>query len=165
MRDATLRRGPAGRRRDRARRAADQRGRHLRPLPGGRGRSTRWCSTRPRPSGSPPRSRRSPRGCRDRQSLQLYVQARRSHSRSCWPTRPTAASRPPAQREDGGEHERATAIRRLGIAQEQSIRTSAQTVAPLPLRYLVVCPVAARGPLAADRAAAAAGAARQGRSP
>ncbi len=42
--------------------------------------------------------------------------------------------------EDAGQPDRATAIRRLGIAQEQSLRKTARAISPLRLRYLVVCP-------------------------
>jgi hypothetical protein len=76
----------------------------------------------------------------DRQSLQLYVQGTPLELQEILADETHRCEQAAGAAEDIGEHERATAIRRLGIAQEQSIRTNALTVAPLHLRYLVVCP-------------------------
>jgi TraG P-loop domain len=76
----------------------------------------------------------------DRQSLQLYVQGTPLELEEILADETHRCEQAAGAAEDIGEHERATAIRRLGIAQEQSIRTNALTVAPLHLRYLVVCP-------------------------
>jgi DNA helicase HerA-like ATPase len=76
----------------------------------------------------------------DRQSLQLYVQATPLSLEEILAEESHRSEQAAGAAEDLGEYERATAIRRLAIAQEQSIRISAQTVAPLRLRYLVVCP-------------------------
>ena len=76
----------------------------------------------------------------DRQSLQLYVQGTPLALDELLAEETHHCEQAAGAAEDIGEHERAQAIRRLGIAQEQSIRTHALTVAPLALRYLVVCP-------------------------
>src|ERR1700679_1982765 len=76
----------------------------------------------------------------DRQSLQLYVQGTPLELEEILADETHRCEQAAGAAEDIGEHERATAIRRLGIAQEQSIRTNALTVAPLHLRYLMVCP-------------------------
>ncbi|MFZ1153970.1 MAG: hypothetical protein WAN93_03600 [Solirubrobacteraceae bacterium] len=76
----------------------------------------------------------------DRQSLQLYVQATALDLEALLAEETYRCERAAGSAEDAGEHERAKAIRRLGIAQEQSLRKTAQTVKPLRLRYLVVCP-------------------------
>src|ERR1035441_10091168 len=76
----------------------------------------------------------------DRQSLQLYVQGTPLDLEEVLADETHRCEQAAGAAEDIGEYERAKAIRRLGIAQEQSIRVNAQTVAPLCLRYLVVCP-------------------------
>jgi hypothetical protein len=76
----------------------------------------------------------------DRQSLQLYVQGVPLALDELLAQEAYGCEQAAGAAEDIGEPERAKAIRRLGIAQEQSIRTRAQTVAPLELRYLVICP-------------------------
>ena len=76
----------------------------------------------------------------DRQSLQFYVQGTPLALDELLAEETHHCEQAAGAAEDIGEHERAQAIRRLGIAQEQSIRTHALTVAPLALRYLVVCP-------------------------
>src|SRR5271155_5627613 len=76
----------------------------------------------------------------DRQSLQLYVQGTPLALDEILAEETHRCEQAAGAAEDIGEDERAQAIRRLGIAQEQSIRTHALTVAPLELRYLVVCP-------------------------
>ncbi len=76
----------------------------------------------------------------DRQSLQLYVQGTPLALDEILAEETHHCEQAAGAAEDIGEDERAQAIRRLGIAQEQSIRTHALTVAPLELRYLVVCP-------------------------
>ena len=76
----------------------------------------------------------------DRQSLQLYVQGTALALEEILADETHRCEQAAGAAQDIGEHERAKAIRRLGIAQEQSIRATARTVAPLQLRYLVVCP-------------------------
>jgi hypothetical protein len=76
----------------------------------------------------------------DRQSIQLYVQGTPLALEEILADETHRCEQAAGAAQDIGEHERAKAIRRLGIAQEQSIRNTAQTVAPLYLRYLVVCP-------------------------
>ena len=76
----------------------------------------------------------------DRQSLQLYVQGTPLELEEILAEETHRCELAAGAAEDIGEHERATAIRRLGIAQEQSIRTTALSIAPVRLRYLVVCP-------------------------
>jgi hypothetical protein len=76
----------------------------------------------------------------DRQSLQLYVQGTPLDLEALLAEETYRCERAAGAAEDAGEHDRATAIRRLGIAQEQSIRKTARTVKPLRLRYFVVCP-------------------------
>ncbi|HEX4836941.1 MAG TPA: hypothetical protein VFV03_00230, partial [Solirubrobacteraceae bacterium] len=76
----------------------------------------------------------------DRQSLQLYVQGTPLDLEALLSEETYRCERAAGAAEDAGEHDRAKAIRRLGIAQEQSIRRTARTVRPLRLRYLVICP-------------------------
>ncbi len=76
----------------------------------------------------------------DRQSIQLYVQGTPLELEEILADETHRCEQAAGAAQDIGEHERATAIRRLGIAQEQSIRVTAQTVAPLRVRYFVVCP-------------------------
>ncbi len=76
----------------------------------------------------------------DRQSLQLYVQGSTLDVEALLAEETYRCERAAGAAEDAGETERATAIRRLGIAQEQSIRKTARAINPLRLRYLVVCP-------------------------
>jgi hypothetical protein len=76
----------------------------------------------------------------DRQSLQLYVQGTPLDVEALLAEETYRCERAAGAAEDSGETERATAIRRLGIAQEQSIRKTARAINPLRLRYLVVCP-------------------------
>jgi hypothetical protein len=76
----------------------------------------------------------------DRQSLQLYVQGTPLALDDVLAEESHHCEQAAGAAEDIGEHERARAIRRLGIAQEQSIRTHALAVAPLELRYIVLCP-------------------------
>jgi DNA helicase HerA-like ATPase len=76
----------------------------------------------------------------DRQSLQLYVQGTPLDLEEVLAEETHRCEQAAGAAEDAGEDERATAIRRLGIAQEQSIRATALNVAPLTLRYLVICP-------------------------
>jgi len=76
----------------------------------------------------------------DRQSLQLYVQGIRLELDEVFAEQTHQCEQAAGAAEDIGESERGTAIRRLGIAQEQSLRAHAQSVAPLRLRYLVICP-------------------------
>ena len=76
----------------------------------------------------------------DRQSLQLYVQGTPLSLDEVLAQETHRCEQAAGAAQDIGENERAQAIRRLGIAQEQSLRTHALTVAPLELRYLVLCP-------------------------
>jgi hypothetical protein len=76
----------------------------------------------------------------DRQSLQLYVQGTPLDLENVLAEETHRCEQAAGAAEDIGEDERATAIRRLGIAQEQSIRATALTVAPVSLRFLVICP-------------------------
>ncbi len=76
----------------------------------------------------------------DRQSLQLYVQGTPLDLEGILAEETRGCEQAAGAAEDIGEGEHATAIRRLGIAQEQSIRATALNVAPLTLRYLVICP-------------------------
>jgi hypothetical protein len=76
----------------------------------------------------------------DRQSLQLYVQGTPLDLEDVLAQETHRCEQAAGAAEDIGEPERARAIRRLGIAQEQSIRVNALAVAPVRLRYLVICP-------------------------
>ena len=76
----------------------------------------------------------------DRQSLQLYVQGTPLALDDVLAEEKRCCEQAAGAAQDIGESERAQAIRRLGIAQEQSIRTHALTVAPLQVRYVVLCP-------------------------
>jgi hypothetical protein len=76
----------------------------------------------------------------DRQGLQLYVQGTPLELEDVLAEETHRCEQAAGAAEDVAEDGRATAIRRLGIAQEQSIRATALNVAPLTLRYLVICP-------------------------
>lgn len=76
----------------------------------------------------------------DRQSLQLYVQGTPLALEDVLAQETHRCEQAAGACEDAGERERASAIRRLGIAQEQSIRVNALRVAPVRLRHLVICP-------------------------
>jgi len=76
----------------------------------------------------------------DRQSMQLYVQGSTLDVEELLAEETYRCERAAGAAEDAGEHDRARAIRRLGIAQEQSIRKTARTINPLRVRYLVICP-------------------------
>jgi len=76
----------------------------------------------------------------DHQSVQLYLQGTRLELDELLADEKNRCEQAAGAAEDADQAERASAIRRLGVAQEQSIRTSARAVAPLRLRYLVVCP-------------------------
>src|ERR1700722_5226172 len=76
----------------------------------------------------------------DCQSLQLYVQGTPLDLEALLAEETYRCERASGAAEDTGERDGAIAIRRLGIAQEQSIRRTARTVKPLCLRYFVVCP-------------------------
>jgi hypothetical protein len=76
----------------------------------------------------------------DRESLQLYVQATALQLEELLADETHRCEQAAGAAQDTGERARAKAIRRLGIAQEHSIRSTARTLAPLELRYLVVCP-------------------------
>ncbi|MHB8234996.1 MAG: VirB4 family type IV secretion system protein [Solirubrobacteraceae bacterium] len=76
----------------------------------------------------------------DRQSLQLYVQGAPLQLEELLADESNRCEQAAGAAQDVGMPARATAIRRLGLAQEQTIRDSAAAVAPLCLRYLVICP-------------------------
>lgn len=76
----------------------------------------------------------------DRQSLQLVVEGTPLELDELLASETHRCEQAAGAAEDQGEHERARAIRRFGIAQEQSIRTTALHVAPVRVRYLVICP-------------------------
>jgi type IV secretory system conjugative DNA transfer VirD4/TraG family protein len=76
----------------------------------------------------------------DRQSLQLYVRGTPLELEDVLARETHRCEQAAGAAEDIGEAERARAIRRLGLAQEQSIRTNAAGVAPVQTRYLVICP-------------------------
>jgi hypothetical protein len=76
----------------------------------------------------------------DRQSLQLYVQGTPLALEDVLAEESYGGETAAGAAEEAGEGERATAIRRLGLAQEQSLRVGAESVAPVKLRYLVICP-------------------------
>ena len=89
----------------------------------------------------------------DGQSLQLYVDARPLELEELLAVQMHRSEQAAGAAQDSGEHDRARAIRALGIAHERSIRHGAETVHPLRLRYLVVCPwrPGARPPIAGWR--------------
>jgi hypothetical protein len=76
----------------------------------------------------------------DRQSVQLYVEGAPLQLEELLADERYRCEQAAGAAEDAGQAERGKAVRRLGVAQEQSIRSSARTVAPLELRYLAVCP-------------------------
>src|SRR5450759_5117098 len=76
----------------------------------------------------------------DRQSLQLYLQGTPLDVEGLLAEEAHRCEQAAGAAEDGGERERSQAIRRLGLAQEQSIRATAETVGPLSVRCLVICP-------------------------
>ena len=80
----------------------------------------------------------------DRQSLQLYVQGTPLDLEELLADETHRCEQAAGAAEDIGEHARAQAIRRLGIAQEQSIRQTAQSGQPaepaLPGRVSVASP-------------------------
>jgi DNA helicase HerA-like ATPase len=76
----------------------------------------------------------------DRQSLQLYVHGTPLDVEGILAGEAHRCEQAAGAAQDGGERERSQAIRRLGLAQEQTIRGTAQIVGPLSVRYVVVCP-------------------------
>ena len=76
----------------------------------------------------------------DRQTLQLYVHANPLALEELLAQEGQRCEQAAGAAEDERNAELADAIRALGGAQEQSIRASAQTVSPLQIRYLLVCP-------------------------
>ncbi|HTZ62664.1 MAG TPA: hypothetical protein VMB51_01015 [Solirubrobacteraceae bacterium] len=76
----------------------------------------------------------------DRQSLQLYVQASTLELAEVLAGEAHRHEQAAGSAQDTGAHEQAQAIRGFGRAAEESIDQSAQNVAPLTLRYLIVCP-------------------------
>jgi hypothetical protein len=78
----------------------------------------------------------------DRQSMQLYVEGTPLVLADVLSEEGYLCEQAAGAAEEAGEPERAAAIRRLGIAQEQSLRSGAEAVAPVRLRYLVICPSA-----------------------
>jgi DNA helicase HerA-like ATPase len=88
----------------------------------------------------------------DSEAMQLYVQAVPLKLEELLADEAHRCEQAVGAARDVGQDARAGAIRGLGDAQEQTIRASARTVAPLRLRYLVVCPWApARGALSLRR--------------
>ena len=76
----------------------------------------------------------------DGESLQLCVDAEPLELDELLAGERELCERAAGSAEDDGQPERAAAVRRLGAAQEQTVTVSAGTVAPLRLRYIVVCP-------------------------
>jgi DNA helicase HerA-like ATPase len=76
----------------------------------------------------------------DRQRVQLYLQATPLALEELLAEESHRCEQAAGAADDAGGHDRARAIRRLGDAQEQTIRASAQSIAPLRLRYIVICP-------------------------
>jgi DNA helicase HerA-like ATPase len=76
----------------------------------------------------------------DRQSLQLYVQARDLALEELLADEAYRCEQAAGAAEDECQGELAELIRQFGEAQEQSLRLGAQAVHALSLRYLVVCP-------------------------
>jgi len=76
----------------------------------------------------------------DRRSLQLYVQGTPLELEDLLAHESHRCEQAAGGAQDAGESARAQAIRRFGIAQEQSVRMTALRVAPLRPRYLVICP-------------------------
>jgi hypothetical protein len=76
----------------------------------------------------------------DRQSMQLYVQGTPLMLDDLLAEESHGCELAAGAAEDAGALDRARAIRRLGVAQEQSIRTQALRVSPLEVRYFVICP-------------------------
>lgn len=74
------------------------------------------------------------------QRLQLYVQASPLDLDSELAEEAYKCEQAAGAADAAGEHARAAAIRLLGQAQEQSILTAAEVVAPMRRRYLLVCP-------------------------
>ena len=77
----------------------------------------------------------------DRQTLQLYVHARPLELEELLAEQSHLCEQAAGAAQDAGQDERADAIRRLGGAQEDSIRVSAKSVQPVQVRYVLVCPV------------------------
>jgi TraG P-loop domain len=76
----------------------------------------------------------------DGQSFQLRVQARPLMLEELLAVETHRCEQAAGAAQDSGQVQRAKAIRALGIAHERSIRHAADTVYPLTLRYLVICP-------------------------
>jgi DNA helicase HerA-like ATPase len=76
----------------------------------------------------------------DSQSLQLYVQAAPLRLDELLADEAHRCEQAAGAAHEEGEDARGEAIRGLGAAQEQTIRASARAVAPLRVRYVVVCP-------------------------
>jgi DNA helicase HerA-like ATPase len=76
----------------------------------------------------------------DRACLQLHVQGTPLELSEILADETHRSELAAGAAEDIGEHARARAIRRLSIAQEQSIRAGAQSAAALTLRHVVICP-------------------------
>jgi hypothetical protein len=76
----------------------------------------------------------------DRHSLQLYVQATPLALEEILAVETHRCEQAAGAALDSGAPGRAKAVRALGVAYERSIRHAAETVYPLQLRYVVVCP-------------------------
>ncbi len=81
----------------------------------------------------------------DRQTLQLYVQATPLELEELLAKERHGCEQAAGAAQDIGQHERAEAIRRLGCAQEDSIRSCAARVGPVHVRYVLVCPCTPAG--------------------
>ncbi len=76
----------------------------------------------------------------DRQTLQLYVQASPLGLEELLAGESHCCEQAAGATEDDGQRGRAEAIRRLGAAQEHSIRWGAKKVSAVELRHILVCP-------------------------
>lgn len=80
----------------------------------------------------------------DRQTLQLYVQARTLALGELLDAQRQLCEQAAAAAQHAAGSGRAHAIRGLGGAQEDSMRASARTISPLEVRYVLVCPCTPR---------------------
>jgi type IV secretory system conjugative DNA transfer VirD4/TraG family protein len=76
----------------------------------------------------------------DRQSLQLYADARPLQVQEMLAVERGRCEQAAGHAQDDGLTERAAAIRALGDAYEHSIACTARELAPLQMRFLVICP-------------------------
>ncbi len=76
----------------------------------------------------------------DRQTLQVYVHATSLGLEELLAREQQRCEQAAGAAQDNGNGPLAEAIRRLGDAQEQSLRTSAEQTSPLQVRHLLICP-------------------------